>query len=38
MQKALQTLIDNGTYDQICKKWGVDSGEIKTAASNGALS
>lgn len=38
MQKALQTLIDNGTYDQICKKWGVESGEIKTAAINGALS
>jgi len=38
MQKALQTLIDNGTYDQICKKWGVDAGEIKTASVNGAVS
>jgi polar amino acid transport system substrate-binding protein len=38
LQKALQSLIDNGTYDQICKKWGVDSGEIKTSAINGATS
>ncbi len=38
MQKALQALIDDGTYSQICKKWGVQSGEIKTAAVNGATS
>ncbi len=38
MQKALQSLIDNGTYDQICKKWGVQAGEIKTAQINGATS
>lgn len=38
MQKAVQTLMDNGTYDQICKKWGVESGEIKTATVNGATS
>ena len=38
MQKALQTLIDNGTYLQICNKWGVASGAIKTAATNGATS
>ncbi len=38
MQKALQSLIDDGTYDQICKKWGVQSGEIKTAEINGAVS
>lgn len=38
MQKALQSLIDNGTYDQICQKWGVQSGEIKTATLNGATS
>ena len=38
LQKALQKLIDNGTYDQICKKWGVESGEIKTAGINGAQS
>ena len=38
MQKAVQSLMDNGTYDQICKKWGVQSGEIKTATINGAIS
>ena len=38
LQKALQKLIDDGTYDQICKKWGVQTGEIKTAGINGALS
>jgi len=38
MQQALQSLIDNGTYDQICTKWGVQSGEIKTATKNGAVS
>jgi polar amino acid transport system substrate-binding protein len=38
MQKALQTLMDNGTYDQICQKWGVQAGEIKTATVNGATS
>ena len=38
MQKALQTLMDNGTYDQICKKWGVQAGEIKKATVNGAVS
>jgi polar amino acid transport system substrate-binding protein len=38
MQKALQSLIDKGTYDQICQKWGVQSGEIKTATLNGATS
>ena len=37
MQKALQTLMDNGTYNLICTKWGVQSGEIKTAAVNGAI-
>jgi polar amino acid transport system substrate-binding protein len=38
MQKALQSLIDNGTYLQICEKWGVQAGAIKTAAVNGAIS
>jgi polar amino acid transport system substrate-binding protein len=38
MQKALQSLMDDGTYDQICKKWGVEAGEIKTAQINGAVS
>jgi polar amino acid transport system substrate-binding protein len=38
LMKALQSLIDAGTYDQICKKWGVQSGEIKKATLNGAVS
>jgi polar amino acid transport system substrate-binding protein len=38
MQKAVQTLIDNGTYLQICQKWGVQAGAIKTAEVNGAIS
>jgi polar amino acid transport system substrate-binding protein len=38
MQKALQSLMDDGTYDQICKKWGLEAGEIKTATINGAVS
>ena len=38
MQKALQSLIDNGTYTQICEKWGVQAGAIKTAKINGAIS
>jgi len=38
MQKALQSLMDAGTYDQICAKWGVQAGEIKTASINGAIS
>ncbi len=38
MQKALQTLMDNGTYDQICAKWGLQAGEIKTATVNAAIS
>ena len=38
MQKALQSLMDNGTYDQICKKWGVQSGAIDNPTINGATS
>ncbi len=38
MQKALQSLIEKGTYTQICEKWGVQAGAIKTAAVNGAIS
>jgi polar amino acid transport system substrate-binding protein len=38
MQKALQTLIDNGTYLQVCEKWGVQAGAIKDAKVNGAIS
>ena len=36
--QAFQALITDGTYDQICKKWGVESGEITTPAVNGAQS
>jgi polar amino acid transport system substrate-binding protein len=38
MQKALQSLMDNGTYDKICKRWGVQSGEIQSATINKAVS
>jgi polar amino acid transport system substrate-binding protein len=38
MQKALQSIIDSGVYDQICQKWGLQDGEIKTASVNGAIS
>jgi polar amino acid transport system substrate-binding protein len=38
MQKAVQKLMDDGTYDKICTKWGVQSGEIDTAEVNGATS
>jgi polar amino acid transport system substrate-binding protein len=38
LQKALQNLIDSGAYDQICKKWGVQTGEIKTSKINDAQS
>jgi len=36
LQKAVQSLIDNGAYLQICTKWGVQSGAIKTSVINGA--
>jgi polar amino acid transport system substrate-binding protein len=38
MQKAIQSLIDNGTYKTICEKWGVQDGAIPTAQVNGATS
>lgn len=38
MQKALQKLIDDGTYGQISAKWGLQAGAIKTATTNGATS
>jgi polar amino acid transport system substrate-binding protein len=38
LQKALQSLIDDGTYHQICTKWGVESGEIDEVTINGAVS
>jgi polar amino acid transport system substrate-binding protein len=34
LQKALQALIDDGTYNRILSKWGVESGGVKTAALN----
>jgi polar amino acid transport system substrate-binding protein len=38
MQKALQSLMDDGTYLQICTKWGLQNGAIKTATVSGAKS
>jgi polar amino acid transport system substrate-binding protein len=38
IQGAIQSLISNGTYGQICQKWGVQDGEITTAQVNGATS
>ncbi len=38
LQKAVQSLIDDGTYLQICTKWGVQDGAIKTSMINGATS
>jgi polar amino acid transport system substrate-binding protein len=38
MQKALQSLMDSGVYTQICQKWGLEDGAIKTASVNGAIS
>lgn len=34
LQKALQALIDDGTYDEILTKWGVESGGVDTATIN----
>jgi polar amino acid transport system substrate-binding protein len=34
LQKALQALIDDGTYNKILAKWGVESGGVKTAELN----
>ncbi|WP_229684253.1 ABC transporter substrate-binding protein [Nocardia camponoti] len=38
LQKALQSLIDNGKYAQITQNWGVQEGQIKTSVINGAVS
>jgi polar amino acid transport system substrate-binding protein len=38
MQGAVQKLMDDGTYDKICEKWGVQSGAIDKAEINGAVS
>ena len=34
LQKALQSLIDDGTYTKILSKWGVESGGVKKADLN----
>ncbi|MDD0859494.1 ABC transporter substrate-binding protein [Arthrobacter alpinus] len=34
LQKALQSLIDDGSYTKILEKWGVESGGVETAAIN----
>jgi polar amino acid transport system substrate-binding protein len=38
IQKAMQALMDDGTYKQICDRWGNAAGEISTAKINGATS
>jgi polar amino acid transport system substrate-binding protein len=34
LQAAIQQLIDNGTYQKIVTKWGLQSGAVKTAPLN----
>lgn len=36
IQKAMQALIDDGTYGKILKKWGVEAGAIQTVTINAA--
>ena len=38
LQKAIQAMIDDGTYKQILAKWGVESGALNKAIINGASS
>ncbi|GGV08107.1 MULTISPECIES: ABC transporter substrate-binding protein [Streptomycetaceae] len=38
VQKAVQALMDDGTYKEILQKWGVDAGAIDKAQLNGATS
>ncbi|MEO7260971.1 MAG: ABC transporter substrate-binding protein [Jatrophihabitantaceae bacterium] len=38
LQKALQSMIDDGTYKQVLDKWGVGAGGIPQATVNGAQS
>lgn len=38
LQKAIQSMIDDGTYKQILDKWGVAAGGITQATINGAQS
>ena len=35
LQKALQAMIDDGTYGRILQKWNVTAGAVKTATVNG---
>jgi polar amino acid transport system substrate-binding protein len=36
LQAAVQSLIDDGTYGDILKKWGLDAGAVSTSEINGA--
>ena len=36
VQKALQSLMDDGTYDEILRAWGVERGAVDQAVVNGA--
>jgi polar amino acid transport system substrate-binding protein len=36
LQKAVQALIDDGSYGKILKKWGVEDGAVETAELNAA--
>ncbi len=38
LQKAIQSMIDDGTYKQVLDKWGVGAGAIPNATVNGAQS
>jgi len=38
LQKAIQAMMDDGTYKQILSKWGVETGAITQATINGASS
>jgi polar amino acid transport system substrate-binding protein len=38
LQKAVQSMIDDGTYKQVLDKWGVGAGGITQATVNGAQS
>ena len=38
IQKAVQSLMDDGTYKKVCEKWGNAAGEITTSKINGAVS
>jgi polar amino acid transport system substrate-binding protein len=38
IQKAIQKLIDDGTYQKILKSWGAQSGAIETSEINPSVS